>query len=212
MSRQWTVDARVSQADQDKWNLRYGEGTYATRKHPSALLEEWLPKLKFREAHPRAIDVACGTGRNAIYLARRGWHVDAVDISQVALDHLTETAATEDLPISCIQMDLEGAWRRPADLFTADRYDLAIMIRYTNMPLVDTLKDVLKAGGYLIIEEHLVTEADVVGPRNQKFCVPPGVLRDVAAGLDIIAYREGIVTDPDGRPAALAQLVARAPR
>jgi hypothetical protein len=38
------------------------------------------------------------------------------------------------------------------------------------------------------------------------------VLRDVAAGLDIVAYREGIVTDPDGRPAALAQLVARAPR
>jgi SAM-dependent methyltransferase len=212
MSRQWTVDARVSQADQDKWNLRYREGTYAIRKHPSALLEEWLPKLKIREAHPRAIDVACGTGRNAIYLARRGWHVDAVDISQVALDHLTETATTENLPITCIQMDLEGTSRRPADLFTADRYDLAIMIRYTNMPLVDTLKDVLSAGGYLIVEEHLVAEADVVGPRNPKFCVPPGVLRDAAAGLDIVAYREGIVTDPDGRPAALAQVVARAPR
>ncbi len=208
----WTVDARVSQADQEKWNLRYREGAYAVRKHPSAVLEEWLPKLKIREAHPRAIDVACGTGRNTIYLARRGWQVDAVDISQVALDHLTEMATTENLPITCIQMDLEGAARRPADLFTADRYDLAIMIRYTNVPLVDRLKGVLKAGGYLIVEEHLVTEADVVGPGNPKFRVPPGVLRDVATGLDIIVCREGIVIDPDGRSAALAQLVARAPR
>lgn len=212
MSRRWTVDARVSQADQDKWNLRYREGTYAIRKHPSALLEKWLPKLKIQEAHPRAIDVACGAGRNAIYLARRGWYVDAVDISQVALDHLTETATTENLPITCIQMDLEAASLRSADLFTADRYDLAIMIRYTNMPLVDTLKDVLKAGGYLIVEEHLVTESDVIGPQNQEFRIPPGVLRDAATGLDIISYREGIVTDPDGRRAALAQLVACAPR
>lgn len=206
------VDAGMSQADQDKWNQRYREGAYALRKHPSALLEEWLPKLKITEAHPRAIDVACGTGRNAIYLARRGWHVDAVDIAQVALEYLSQTATAEDLPISCIQMDLEYAWRRPTKLFTADRYDLAIMIRYTNMPLVDTLKDVLKAGGYLIIEEHLVTEADVIGPQNQEYRMRPGVLRDAATGLDIIWYREGVVTDSDGRPAALAQLIARARR
>lgn len=199
----------MSQVDREKWNQRYREAAYATRKHPSALLEEWLPKLNIREPRPRAIDVACGTGRNAIYLARRGWHVDAVDIAQVALDHLSETATADDLPITCIQMDLEDAWRNPTDPFTPDRYDLAIMIRYTNMPLIGALRDVVKADGYIIIEEHLVSDADVVGPRNQKFCVLPGVLRDAAAGLDIVCYREGIVTDPDGRPAALAQLVAR---
>jgi SAM-dependent methyltransferase len=212
MSRRWTADTKVSQADQDKWNARYREGAYATHTHPSALLAEWLPNLNIQEAHLRAIDVACGTGRNAIYLARRGWQVDAVDVSEVALDHLTETATAENLPIICIQTDLEGAVRRPADLFTADRYDLAVMVRYTNLPLIDTLKGVLKVGGYLIVEQHLVTEADVVGPRNPKFCVAPDALRNAAAGLDIIAYREATVTDPDGRSAALAQLVARTPR
>ena len=201
----------MSQADQDKWNAQYREGAYATRTHPSALLTEWLPKLKFWETHPRAIDVACGTGRNAIYLARRGWQVDAVDVSEVALDHLTETASAESLAITCIQADLEHAAHRPADLFAADRYDLAVMVRYTNLPLIDTLKDALRAGGYLIVEEHLVTEADVVGPRNPQFRVAPNALRDAVAGLDIIAYREGIVNDPDGRSAALAQLVARTP-
>ncbi len=110
----------MSQANQDKWNARYREDAYAARTHPSALLVEWLPKLKFRQAHPRAIDVGCGTGRNAIYLARRGWQVDAVDISEVALDLLTENAAAENLPITCIQMDLERAVGRPTELFTAN--------------------------------------------------------------------------------------------
>lgn len=200
----------MSQSDQDKWNARYREGAYATRKHPSALLTEWLPQLKLRQTPLRAIDVACGTGRNAIYLARRGWQVDAVDISAVALDQLAKTATADSLPITCIQVDLEDAAGRAADLFTADRYDLAIMFRYTNLPLIDKLKGILKAGGYLIVEEHLVAEADVVGPRNPQYRVAPGVIRDAAAGLDIIAYREGTVTDPDGRRAALAQLVARA--
>jgi SAM-dependent methyltransferase len=211
MSRWWTANSRVSQADQDKWNARYREGAYATRTHPSALLAEWLPKLKLRETHPRAIDVACGTGRNAIYLARRGWQVDAVDVSEVALDDLTKTATAENLPITCIQMDLEDIAPRPADLFTADRYDLAVMVRYTNLPLIDALKGVLKPGGYLIVEEHLITEDDVVGPRDPQFRVAPDALRNAAAGLDIIAYREGSVNDPDGRSAALAQLVARIP-
>lgn len=201
----------MSQVDQDKWNARYRNGAYAARTHPSALLVEWLPKLKLRETHPRAIDVACGTGRNAIYLARRGWQVDAVDISAVALDRLIETATAESLPVACIQADLDDAARRLADLFTADRYNLAVVVRYTNLPLIDELKGVLKSGGYLIVEEHLVTEADVVGPQNPQYRVAPDVLRDTAAGLDIIAYKEGIVNEPDGRSAALAQLVARKP-
>jgi SAM-dependent methyltransferase len=153
--------------------------------------------------------VACGTGRNAIYLAQRGWQVDAVDVSEVALDYLTETATAENLPITCIQTDLEDAAGRSADLFASNRYDLAVMVRYTNLPLIDALKGVLKAGGYLIVEEHLITEADVVGPRNPQFCVAPDALRDAVAGMEIVAYREGIVNDPDGRSAALAQLVAR---
>jgi len=199
----------MSQADQEKWDERYREGAYATRTYPSALLAEWLPRLERLETHPRAIDVACGTGRNAIYLARRGWQVDAVDVSEVALDDLAETATTDSLPITCVQMDLEVLSRRAADLFTADRYDLAVMVRYTNLPLIDTLKSALKAGGFLVVEEHLATQADVVGPRNPQFRVAPGALRVAAAGLEIIAYLEGTLNDPDGRPAALAQLVAR---
>jgi len=201
----------MSQADREKWNERYRQGSYGTRTYPSALLAEWLPKLEGRDTQRRAIDVACGSGRNAVYLARRGWQVDAVDVSEVALDRLTETAKSAGLPITCIQADLENASTELADLLTPDRYELAVMVRYANLALIESLKGALGAGGVLLVEEHLVTQADVVGPRSPGFRVAPGALRESAGGLDILAYLEGTMNDPDGRPVALAQLVARKP-
>lgn len=198
----------MSRADQDKWDARYREGAYADRMHPSAFLAQWLERLEISANEPRAVDVGCGSGRNSLYLARRSWRVDGVDISPVALQRLSETAKTEGLTITCVQADLEDP--EVQNPFPANHYDLAIMVRYTNLPLVETLRHALKPRGYLIAEEHLVTDADVVGPRDPRFRVAPGALRDAAAGFQITAYREGIVTDPDGRPAALAQLVARA--
>ena len=96
----------MSQSDREKWDKRYREGAYAARKHPSALLVEWLPKLAIDASEPCAIDLACGIGRNTLYLAQQGWRVSAVDISGVALDKLAATA-TDDLDVHCTEMDLE---------------------------------------------------------------------------------------------------------
>jgi SAM-dependent methyltransferase len=200
----------MSQSDKDKWNLRYREGAYSQRTHPSALLRQWLPRLEIGSGDPRALDIGCGAGRNSLYLARLGWSVAALDISQVALDRLAVKAAEEQLPIACVQADLETSAPLPGALRTDDTYDLAMMIRYTNLSLINELKPVLKTGGYLMVELHLQSDADVIGPRNPKFRVAPGVLRKAAAGLEIVEYREGLADEPDGRVAALAQLIARA--
>ena len=199
----------MSQADREKWNERYRSGTYASRTHPSALLTEWLPKLGWGGDGRRALDVACGRGRNSVYLAREEWQVDAIDISNVALDHLSKTTRAENLSITCFEADLGNPENRFKCFFEKDQYDLGILVRYTDLSLLDILNGALKDGGCLIVEEHLVTDADVVGPQNSKFRVEPGALLNAAAGFEVISYREGIIDDPDGRPAALAQLVAR---
>ncbi len=173
------------------------------------LLREWLPALTPEVRRPRAIDIACGLGRNTIFLARQGWQVTAVDISEVALGHLREMAAAEALPIVCIQADLEQTSKLPESLLAPDSYDLAVMFRYTSLELIDVLRHGLKVGGCLIVEKHMTTESQVVGPRSLRFRVAPGALRDAARRLNIIDYREGVSKDPDGRPVALAQLVAR---
>lgn len=201
----------MSEADREKWNARYREGAYETRQHPSELLVDRLPGLVLPESGGKAIDVACGSGRNSLYLARRGWQVDAVDISETALEQLEDKARAEGLPISCINRDLEQELDVATDFLVADSYDLAIMFRYAHSALVAPLSRALKPGGYLIVESHLVTEADVVGPRGTRHRVAAGELRAAALGLELLVYSEGIVLDPDGRSAAIARMVARRP-
>ena len=201
----------MSEADRDRWNERYRAGAYADREHPSALLVDWLPRLGTGTTRPRALDLACGAGRNALYVARSGWEVDALDVSDVALAGLERRAAAEGLAVRCLRHDLEPANGDGEPGLERSRYDLVLVIRYTNLPLLGSLAPALRPGGHLLVELHLQTEEEVVGPKNPRFRVAPGALRDAAGGLEILEYRESIVMDPDQRPAALARLLARRP-
>lgn len=201
----------MSTNDRDKWNRKYRDGAYAGRVHPSAFLVECLPTLETDGDPPRGVDIACGIGRNALYLARLGWEVDAIDVSDVALQKLVAAAAEESLAINCVAADLEADPTAVARCAAGRRYDLALVVRYANLPLIRRLPEVIAPGGYLLVEKHLVTDVDVVGPQDPRFRASPGELRDAAEGLEIVEYREGIIEDPDGRRVALARLLARAP-
>jgi len=187
----------MSDTDREKWDKRYASGAYAARTHPTQLLADWLPQLP----KGRALDVACGAGRNALYLAEHGYAVDAIDISSVALDRARATAAERSLEINWIETDLE------AGTLQGDHYDLIVMVRYTHPPLVADLIGQLADGGFLLCEEHLLTDCDVVGPSSAAFRTRPNELLGLSTGLRVIYYHEGLVVDPDGRTAALAQLV-----
>ncbi len=188
----------MSEADRDKWDTRYRQGSYRARTHPTELLAEWLPRLP----RGRALDVACGAGRNALYLAEAGYEVDAIDISRVALDRLRATAQARGLKVTCIEADLESA-----DL-PGQRYDLIVMARYTNAALSPPLVGLLRDGGHFLCEVHLATDHDVIGPSDPAFRMAPNELLRLAAELRVLYYREAIVEDPDGRQSALAQLIA----
>lgn len=192
----------MSLADLEKWDARYRSGSYAGRRHPTALLERCVGVL------PRgsALDVGCGAGRNALFLAESGFDVDAVDISTAGLERLRADAAAGGYAIRDLEADLERGI--PDSLPLQDCYDLIVMVRYVNQPLIGPLIDRLAEGGVLVSEQHLKTDLDVVGPRNEAFRLDPNALLDAARGLRVHFYREAVVTDPDGRRAALAQIVA----
>jgi SAM-dependent methyltransferase len=200
----------VSVADRIKWDERYRAGAYAEREHPSALLAEWEPRLP----QGRALDVACGAGRNSLFLAATGRVVDAIDISAVALDRAKEAAEARQLQVRWIVADLDDD---PALSLPRERYDVIVLIRYVNPKLVKPLLERLAPSGMLLCEQHVESSENVVGPRTPAFRLRRNeLLRDFMGqcepGDRVVYYSEGVVTDPDGKRAALAQLVLRRER
>tara|TARA_A100001037_G_scaffold74129_2_gene66347 strand:+ start:15696 stop:16289 length:594 start_codon:yes stop_codon:yes gene_type:complete len=194
------VGARLSDEDRRKWDERYGQGAYEGRPSPSPWLVRWLP-----QAPPgKALDVACGLGRNARFMADSGYRVDAVDISQQAIDRGAELAANQGLQVSWLAWDLDTGL--PEAL---DGYQVIALFRYVNAPLLETLAERLTPGGYLIVEEHLQTSEQVAGPRNPSFRLAQGELRRQLDGLRLIAAEESLLQDPDGQTVALTRAVAQ---
>jgi SAM-dependent methyltransferase len=194
----------MTDADRDKWDRRYATGTHGNREHPSAFLAEWEPRLP----RGRALDVACGTGRNAIFLAATGRRVDAVDISRAGLDRARAAAARHGASIEFIAADLDID---ADEVLSGATYDLIVQVRYVNRSLLPKLAAALTDGGVLLVEQHLATHKDVVGPRSRQHRYEPNeLLHEVIAPgtLRVLSYRESLLDDPDGRPAAVARLVA----
>ena len=189
----------MSDIDRQKWNQRYRQGAYAGRVHASALLQDWVEKIP----PGRALDVACGAGRNALFLAGRGFAVDAVDISREALERAGESAHSAALQVNWLERDLDEG------LALETGYQLILVIRYVNLPLLRQLTDNLAPGGFLVCEQHLVSDADVTGPGNPAYRVNPGELAACAGELQVHWQQEGLVAEPDGGVAALSQLVAQ---
>ena len=188
----------MSAEDRNKWNQRYAEDSHR-KTNPVTLLSDWLPKIPVG----KALDVACGAGRNTIYLAEAGFEVDAIDISAEGLLQTTEKAAEKGLVVTCIEHDFDEPYA-----FTT-HYDLILVLWYVNLGLIKQLCDCLAPGGFLICEEHLRSEQEVIGPGNPDFRVAPGALREAVSSLDLLLYEESVETIPEGGQVASARVVAQ---
>ncbi len=188
----------MSKQDRTKWDQRYAEDSYQ-KNNPVTLLQDWLPKFPAG----KALDVACGIGRNAILLAGAGYQVDAIDISPVGLNQAKQTAESQGLNINWVEHDFDQPYPFDTD------YDLIVVMWYVNLPLITRLCDCLAPGGYLLCQEHLVTDQAVIGPRNSGFRVSPGQLREAVSGLNVLLYEESIETNPQGEQVASARAIVR---
>ena len=150
------------------------------------------------------LDVACGRGRNTLFLARRGFRVHALDRDAGAVAELHAIADRERLAITSEVADLET---EPPPSLGLQTFDGIVVFRYLHRPLFPSLVEALAPGGCLIYETFTVAQALRGRPTNPSFLLKPGELAALVAPLVIAEYREG---DVNGQ--AVASVIATRPR
>lgn len=140
----------------------------------------------------RALDVACGRGRNSLWLAQQGFETTAIDRDPAAVADLEARARRDGLPLTARAMDLEAG---AVDLGEA-LYDVVVVVHYLHRAIFPSLIAALAPGGVLVYETFTVAQAARGRPTNPAFLLEPGELPRLAAPLQIRAAREG---DFEGR-------------
>ena len=184
------------------WDERYRNEDAVPERGPAAFLVEHHHLLPERG---RGLDVAMGTGRNALYLASLGYEVTGIDVSGVAVERCREEAERRGLRIEAVRADL-GSYRLPSEA-----YDVIIDFYYLQRELAPALVAALRPGGVLVFESFTTEQRRFGwGPQQEEFLLRPGELRTLFPGLEELVYREGLVESQSGRGTkAVAGLVAR---
>ena len=141
----------------------------------------------------RVLDVACGKGRHALWMAGRGYEVQAIDRSPEAIEVLTVIARESNLTIRATVIDLETD---PPPDFGPSEFDVILGFNYLHRPLMPVLRRALKPGGRIFYETFTTRQAERGHPRNPAFLLTDGELATLMAPLAVLRSREG---EFDGR-------------
>jgi SAM-dependent methyltransferase len=212
-----THDARI-ELDDDRWSAafwdeRYGSSPTIWSGHVNAVLATEASELRPRTA----LDVGCGEGGDAIWLAERGWQVVGIDVSQVAVDRATARATTEGVSgrVTFEQRDLMS-WAPPAAA-----YDLvtACFIHLPPGPRLEVYAGIAAAvapGGTLLVAAHSPLDIGVVPrpPDPDLFFTAEELAADLGPEWDVVTAeaRARPGTHPDGHDVVLHDTVLRALR
>jgi tellurite methyltransferase len=186
-------------ADQKRWNDRFGREEFAFGKEPNPFLKKHirlLPKGK-------ALDIASGEGRNAVFLAQNGFEVNAVDISERGLKKAQKLAQGRGVKINTFLVDLDQYQ------IEKERYDLIANFYFLKRRLIPRIRKGLKKGGKVIFETYLLEHRKLGtgGPKQAKYFLKPNELLRLFQNFRILFYREGIFRE-GGRKKAVASLIA----
>jgi SAM-dependent methyltransferase len=178
--------------DKERWNKRHVEKPMRTNVEP--IVQKYINMAEVG----KALDIACGVGRNTHFLVEKGFFVDAVDLSDYALSQVKENEK-----INKIEVDL--------DTYNLQKnaYDLIININYLSRRLFPQIKEALKPNGLLIFETFIVAHGDFNQPANPEYLLRVNELLHAFIGLDIIYYEEKDEINLRGEDTRVASLVAK---
>ena len=165
--------------DKIKWDKKYSENSdLLSPREPSMAVVK-----NYKECSGnRALDLACGAGRNSLFLEENGFEVDAVDISKLALDTLNGRSKYNK--INTILADLDEF-----DL-GEERYDFIVKCNFLDRDLINRAKKALKIGGIMVVETYIEDEENEKKNSNPNFLLKEDELLEIfKSGFEILEYK-----------------------
>lgn len=182
-----------------KWDSRYRDADPA-QATPLDLLQRFSHLLP---AEGDALDLACGLGANARFLAERGLAVAAWDISPVAIEKLAAFSGENGLTIDARVVDL------CATPLPVEQFDVIVVGHFLERHLFPAIAAALRPGGLLFYQTFTRERVGGGGPSNPEFLLAANELRDAFAGLRLVHYlEEGLYGDTARGSRGIAQLIA----
>lgn len=182
-----------------RWDKLFNTRNYVFGREPAAFLRDNIDLLP---SGGRGLDLAMGEGRNSVFLAKKGFVVDGVDISEVALRKAKRLARENHVAINTINADLTNYVIKP------ESYDVILDIDFLQRSLIPQIKRGLKHKGVVVFQNHTVEQAkNKTGFQIRRDALLGiGELKEIFKDYQILVYRE----TNDGKN-AWASLIARKP-
>jgi SAM-dependent methyltransferase len=163
--------------------------------HGSEAVSPWVARwAHLVPAGSTVLDVACGLGRHAVHFSKLNHPVALVDIAQAAIDNVAPR-----LPASArlVVADIEnGPWPFTDSHHQPQQFGAVVVTNYLWRALLPTLVASVAPGGVLIYETFAAGNETVGKPSRPDFLLQPGELLRACAGLRVVAYEDGYLSEP----------------
>jgi SAM-dependent methyltransferase len=189
--------------DRKDWNRKHGEAGLLFGAEPNRFLVAEVTGMK----PGRALDLACGSGRNAVWLAQQGWTVAAADFADVALDQARALAAERGVEVEWVEADLRE-WepaRRAFDLVVA----LYLQLPAEELgPIMQRAADAVADGGTMLVIGHHSDNlaSGSGGPKDPRVLYTPEAVAAELDGLEV-EKAEAVLRAVEGERDAIDALV-----
>jgi len=174
----------MSIKDKEKWDLKYLKKSQLLRPRDSSKnLQKYIVHCK----GDKALDLACGSGRNSIFLAECGFDVDSLDIAKIALEALNTEAKKKNLlsKINTYQVDLDSYKMKE------DHYNIIVMANFLDKAVLESAKNALKVDGILFVETYMVSDENEKKESNLKYLLKEKELKNMLDdSWEILYYDE----------------------
>jgi tellurite methyltransferase len=193
----------ISNNEREHWNRKYREAPGSWR-----VADPFLPRVFSEHILPlfpragRALDLAGGAGRHAIWLAKQGWEVTLIDISETGVEQARQNAGPLASRINLVVDDLTHFKSSQTEFEAA--FDVVMAFFFLKREILSELVTAVRPGGLLVYKTYTRAQAELPsGPKDTAHLLEPGELLKLASGLNVLYYREDVVEK------TTAELVAR---